>query len=136
MLVFLGFALGTNKLGESFTNSNNTLGNLVSLCFASGTKYTLGIITTLSLRRLAVEPYGDFCIFLVCEMQGAIFIYISLFFRKKKIKKKKSIGQNLKARDGSKGSHFGQFWPFFTKLAMARKLFGSYKSINWGCSTF
>ena len=43
----LGFALGTNKLGESFTNSNNTLGTLVSLGFASGTKYTLGIITTL-----------------------------------------------------------------------------------------
>ena len=47
MLVFHGFALGTNKLGESFTNSNNTLGNLVSLGFASGTKYTLCIITTL-----------------------------------------------------------------------------------------
>ena len=46
-LVFLGFALGSNKLGKSFTNSNNTLGNLVSLGFASGTKYTLGIITTL-----------------------------------------------------------------------------------------
>ena len=65
------------------------------------------------------------------------FLYIFLYFlEKKKIKKKKSIGQNLKARDGSKGSHFGQFQPFFTKLAMARKLFGSYKSINWGCSTF
>ena len=47
MLVFLGFALGTNKLGESFTNSNNTLGTLVSLGFASGTNDTLGIITTL-----------------------------------------------------------------------------------------
>ena len=44
----LGFALGTNKLGESFTNSINTLGTLVALGFASGTKYTLGIITTLT----------------------------------------------------------------------------------------
>ena len=47
LLVFLGFALGTNKFGESFTNSNNTLGSLVSLGSASGTKHTLGIITTL-----------------------------------------------------------------------------------------
>ena len=31
----------------SFTISYNTLGILVSLGFASGTKYTLGIITTL-----------------------------------------------------------------------------------------
>ena len=46
-IVFLGFALGTNKLGESFTNSNNTLGTLVSLGFASGTNDTLGIITTI-----------------------------------------------------------------------------------------
>ena len=30
MLVFLGFAFGTNKLRESFTNNNNTLGILVS----------------------------------------------------------------------------------------------------------
>ena len=51
MLVFLGFALGTNKIGESFTNSNNTLGTLVSLGFASGTNDTLGIITTLYYSR-------------------------------------------------------------------------------------
>ena len=38
--------MGTNKLGESFTNSNNTFVTYVSLGFASGTKYTLGIFTT------------------------------------------------------------------------------------------
>ena len=48
MLVSLGFALGTNMIWVSFTNSNNTLGTLVSLGFVSGTKYTLGIITTLA----------------------------------------------------------------------------------------
>ena len=47
IIVSLSFVLGINILGESFTNSNNTLGTLVSLGFASGTKYTLGIITTL-----------------------------------------------------------------------------------------
>ena len=47
MFVFLEFTLVTNRLGGLFTNSNNTLGILVSLDFASGTKYTLGIITTL-----------------------------------------------------------------------------------------
>ena len=47
----IGFALGTNMIWLSFTNSNNTLGTLVSLGFASGTKYTLGIITTLASCR-------------------------------------------------------------------------------------
>ena len=40
------------------------------------------------LRRLAVEPYGDFYIFLVCEMQGAILFSFFLFFEKKIFKKK------------------------------------------------
>ena len=60
------------------------------------------------LRRLAVEPYGDFCIFLVCEMQGAIFIYISLFFRKKKIKKKKVNRSKFK---GAGWVQREPFWP-------------------------
>ena len=47
MLVSLGFALGTNRLGISFTNSNNILGMLESLGFASGLSLPLGIITTL-----------------------------------------------------------------------------------------
>ena len=40
------FALCTIMIRVSFTNSNNTLGMLISLGFASGTKYNLGIITT------------------------------------------------------------------------------------------
>jgi len=55
LLVYLGFALGTNTLGESFTNSNNTLGILVSLGSASGTKYTLGIITTIYFKIPLIE---------------------------------------------------------------------------------
>ena len=39
--------MGTNWLGVSFTNSNNTLGMLESLGFASGLSLPLGIITTL-----------------------------------------------------------------------------------------
>ena len=40
-------------------------------------------IVSIPLRRLAVEPYGDFCIFLVCEMQGDIFYAYFSFFEKK-----------------------------------------------------
>ena len=47
--------MGTNKLGESFTNSNNTLGTLVSLGFASGTNDTLGIITTLYIHIIVSD---------------------------------------------------------------------------------
>ena len=51
------------------------------------------------LRRLAGEPYGDFCMFLVCEMQRAILIYIFFFFEEENKKtKKRSLGQNLKVR--------------------------------------
>ena len=59
--------MGTNKLGESFTNSNNTLSALVSLGFASGTKYTLSIIAT-----LAFLPFVTVSIYLL--------IFFSFFY--------------------------------------------------------
>ena len=47
MLAFLDFTLDTNRLGESFTNSNDTHSMLESLGFASRLSLPLGIITTL-----------------------------------------------------------------------------------------
>ena len=66
MLVSLGFALGTNRLGGSFTNSNNTLGMLESLGFASGLSFPLGIITTLIVFQIYLMGYlfsiiGELC---------------------------------------------------------------------------
>ena len=46
LLVSHGLTLGTNMLGGSFTNSNNTFGMLESLDYASGFSLPLGIITT------------------------------------------------------------------------------------------
>ena len=60
------------------------------------------------LRRLAVRSYGDFCIFLVYEMQGAIFLYIFLSFEKNTQKKKKVTRSKFK---GVGKSQRGAFWP-------------------------
>ena len=60
------------------------------------------------LRRLAGRSYGDFYIFLVCEMQGPTLFSFFLFLKKIKIKKR-SIGQKLYAWGDLIGVNFDQF---------------------------
>ena len=74
------------------------------------------IMWTIPLRRLAVEPCGDLCIFLVCEMQGVIFVYIFSFSEKKMIKKKK-VSRSL-----FKGAGLVQRKPFWPILAIFHQI--------------